>query len=54
VIAIFRQPFDILVKSIAIAAGRTAANDSDSAKHEIWLPFLNTYRTVCMAPSLSS
>jgi hypothetical protein len=31
-----------LAKTIAIAAGRTAANDSDSAKHEIWLGDLDS------------
>ena len=42
VVATFRQPFDILAETTAIAAGRTAANDSDSAKDEIWLGDLDS------------
>ena len=27
-----------------------AGNTANSAKSEIWLPFLDTYRTMCLAP----
>jgi hypothetical protein len=34
------------------AAARVAAGEkAKSAKSEIWLPFLNAYRTMCIAPS---
>jgi hypothetical protein len=32
-------------------AARTAAGErAKTAKTEIWLPFLNAYRTMCLAP----
>ena len=30
--------------------GATAEGGLESAKNEIWLPFLDTYRTLCLAP----
>src|SRR5262249_3163702 len=45
VIANFRQPFNLLAETTAIAM-QTAANETTkSAKTEIWLAFLNTVRT---------
>ena len=38
VIATFRQPFDLLAQTTAIAARREAGNTANSAKSEIWLP----------------
>ena len=38
VIAAFRQPFDLLAQTTAIAARGEAGNTANSAKSEIWLP----------------
>ena len=44
------RTFDLLAETTAIAV-RSAANETaKSAKTEIWLPFLNTYRTMCLVP----
>jgi hypothetical protein len=51
VIATFRQPFNLLAETTAIAFHREAESRAISAKTEIWLPFLNTYRTFCVSPS---
>src|SRR5580704_18077027 len=37
VVATFRQPFDLLAETIAIAARHEAGNTAKSAKSEIWL-----------------
>jgi len=50
VVATFRQPFDLLAETTAIAAMSNAENSANFSKSEIWLPFLNTYRTMCLAP----
>jgi hypothetical protein len=50
VVATFHQPFDLLTEETTIAARASAAIQAKSAKKEIWLPFLNTYRTMCIAP----
>jgi site-specific DNA recombinase len=50
VVATFRQPFDLLAETTAIIARQNAGNTANSAKRESWLPFLNAYRTMCMAP----
>jgi site-specific DNA recombinase len=49
----FRQPFDLLVDTTAIAAQSATSEEGDLAKSEIWLPFLDTYRTMCLAPQES-
>jgi site-specific DNA recombinase len=51
VVANFRQPFDLLAETAAIAARPGAGNMINPAKSEIWLPFLDTYRTFCVSPS---
>ena len=50
VVAIFRQPFDLLAETNTAVARLKAGNGGNSSKNEIWLPFLNTYRTMCVAP----
>ena len=50
VVATFRQPFDLLAQTTAIATRAKTSSGSNSAKSEIWLPFLGTYRTMCRAP----
>jgi site-specific DNA recombinase len=50
VVATFRQPFDMLAETATAAAHAEAGKNSKSAKSEIWLPFLDAYRTMCSAP----
>jgi hypothetical protein len=50
VVANFRQPFDMLAETRTAAARLEADKTAKSAKNEIWLPFLDTYRTMCLAP----
>jgi site-specific DNA recombinase len=49
-VATFRQPFDMLVETTAASARVGTGEQANSAKNEIWLPFLDTYRTMCLAP----
>jgi site-specific DNA recombinase len=48
--AALRQPFDLLAKSNDVAAHAAHDREADLAKSQIWLPFLDTYRTMCLAP----
>jgi site-specific DNA recombinase len=50
VVATFRQPFELLAETTRIAASRQDTDTAFSAITEIWLPFLSTYRTMCVAP----
>ena len=50
-VATFRQPFDMLAETASAAARVELGEKAKSSKSEIWLPFLNTYRTMCTAPS---
>jgi site-specific DNA recombinase len=50
VVATFRQPFDLLAETTAIAMRSAADDKGNLAKSGIWLPFLDTYRTMCRAP----
>ncbi len=45
-----RFRFDLLAETAAVTVGQEAVNAANSAKSEIWLPFLNTYRTMCLTP----
>jgi hypothetical protein len=45
VIATFRQPFDVLLKTNAVAARRKAANTADPSKNEIWLAMRHRTRS---------
>ena len=49
-VASFRQPFDMLAETVTAAARLEADKTARTAKNEIWLPFLDTYRTMCLAP----
>jgi hypothetical protein len=51
VVATFRDPFDILAETTTAAALAEMGESVKSAKSEIWLPFLDAYRTMCIAPS---
>ena len=46
----FRQLFDLFSETTVIAAKAAADGGAISAKSEIWLGFLDTYRTMCIAP----
>jgi hypothetical protein len=45
-----RQPFDLLAETSAIEVQAAREGRPNLAKTEIWLPFLDTYRTMCLAP----
>jgi site-specific DNA recombinase len=51
VVTTFRQPFDMLAETVTAAAHVGAGDKAKSGKTEIWLPFLDTYRSMCIAPS---
>jgi site-specific DNA recombinase len=50
VVATFRQPFDLLAETTMMTSRAAADQKAKTGKTEIWLPFLNTYRTICHAP----
>ena len=50
-VATFCQPFDLLAETTVNVARSMAAASGNSSKNEIWLPFLNAYRTMCVAPA---
>ena len=45
----FRQFFDLLAETAAHAKGKAAGGVANGFS-QIWLPFLDTYRTMCLAP----
>ena len=53
VVATFRQPFDLLAQTTAIAIRSAADETTKSARTEIWLAFLNTVRTERFAEVLA-
>ena len=46
----FKEPFDILAETVHQA---TQAEGAEKAKNEIWLPFVDDYRTKCIVPRSS-
>ena len=44
------QPFEALPAATMVAAEANIVNGAESVESEIWLPFLDTYRTLCPAP----
>jgi hypothetical protein len=50
-VATFRQPFEMLAETATAAARLDARVSAKSAKSEIWLPFVDAYRTMCLAPN---
>jgi hypothetical protein len=40
----------MLAKTTTAAARHEADETAQSGKSEIWLPFLNAFRTMCLAP----
>jgi len=49
-----RQPFDLIAEAMAIEAKRKVAGDASNDLSVIWLPFVDTYRTMCIEPSAES
>ena len=48
--ATLRQPFDLLAETtLALEKGKAAGGIANGPS-QIWLPFLDTYRTMCLAP----
>jgi len=50
VVATFRQPFDLLGETVVAERQKKAIRMGFNRLSENWLPFLNTYRTMCLAP----
>jgi hypothetical protein len=48
--ATFREFFEMLSGPATAAARLDAGATANPAKSEIWLPFLEAYRTMCIAP----
>ncbi len=49
--ATYRQPFDLLAKNVLEFSQRKRSGEPETAISEIWLPFVDAYRTFCIAPS---
>ena len=45
-----RQPFDLIAEMSTVSSCFEPAEGRNLADHSGWLPFLNTYRTMCLAP----
>jgi hypothetical protein len=45
------QPFDLLAETTVIVAQKAAREGALSTKDTVWLALLDTYRTLCIAPS---
>lgn len=50
IVATFRQPFDLLAQTVATQATDKAAGMASSRPSAKWLPFVDAYRTMCLAP----
>jgi hypothetical protein len=48
--ATFRQPFNLIAEATAAALGEDGGGGLNSPGHPAWLGFLDTYRTLCIAP----
>ncbi len=46
----FRQPFDLLAVATSAHKKRKAAGVTSGSLSENWLPFVDTYRTLCRVP----
>ena len=49
----FKEPFDMLAETVDAAARVEAAAGMESARNEVWLPFVDDYRTKCIVPKSS-
>jgi hypothetical protein len=50
VVAPSDNPFDLLAESVVAERHRKATRMTCNRLSENWLPFLDTYRTMCLAP----
>jgi hypothetical protein len=50
-IATHKKPFDMLALTKVAYEDKKAASQVKSGLFEIWLPFVNEYRTLCTIPS---
>ena len=50
IVSTFRQPFDLLAETTRLSVAQTATTTALSDRKDIWLPFLRTYRTMCLVP----
>lgn len=46
----FKQPFDLLAETVGSASGVSSAADLQNRGKANWLPFVDSYRTMVMAP----
>ena len=48
--ATFRHPFDLIAAAASAPESRTAAGAATDGRSENWLPFIDSYRTLCQEP----
>lgn len=46
----YRQPFDLLAKNVLTLERKMPAENPKTGISEKWLPFVDAYRTICIAP----
>jgi hypothetical protein len=49
--AAFRQPFDLIITSTKAYEHKKAAGVASNGPFENWRGFVDTYRTLCLAPT---
>lgn len=49
----FKEPFDLLAETVEATTQVEAAQGAVSARNQIWLPFVDVYRTKCVVPKPS-
>jgi hypothetical protein len=49
----FNEPFDLVSENVEAAEWVETPEDTASAANEIWLPFVDVYRTKCVVPEPS-
>ena len=49
----FKEPFDLLAQTIEAATRVKATEEATLARNEVWLPFVDVYRTKCVVPKPS-
>ena len=46
-----QQPYDLLAKNVIAPETKKPAESTQTGISDIWLPIVDTYRTLCIAPS---
>ena len=49
--AAYRQPFDLLAKNVIALENKKPAERARAGISENWLPIVDAYRTLCIAPN---